>query len=271
MFSWFTRNRPLAVVEQKLVSLKDTIDESVSGLRHEHAYPERVFGRLFGRNSSFASLRSSVWKESIAFTVYHAVSCVGLEDIGRSFWAFSADFEELHRRIPSAHSRRTKGYLNGIRRATRKLGVAINVLHEQVRSERIRVVQSHGRYRREFVKIREAMAVFDGKGATNLNGDEVDYFCEWPGVDLEDPEQLERIAKLIPLDHVRNQEYELRCRLDKPGRPLMQARCLAFPSVEEVESFALSWDLPKKIFVAATKPTWRVAWVFERQNGGWYW
>ena len=51
----------------------------------------------------------------------------------------------------------------------------------------------------------------------------------------------------------------------------MQARCVEFPSVEEVESFALAWDQPKKIYAAAARPTWRIVWVFERESGAWYW
>lgn len=161
--------------------------------------------------------------------------------------------------------------LSAIHRETRKLGTAIKKLDERVRSQRVRVVQSHRGNMQEFVEIQAAVASFDQSAAEDLDGQEVDYFCTWPGIDLDDKGQVQKIAKLIVLNRNPRQKYELRFRLAKPGRPMMQARCEAFPSMEEVEAFALDWDVPKKIFVAALKPSWRIVWEFDLKNRGWYW
>ena len=267
----FSRNNPLRAVERSIAHLETSIDKCVSGLRRAHIEPDRILGNLIGQHRAFASLRSSVRKEVRAWTVFHAVSLVGLDRIESSFSDFVADLEEVHRRLPPTHPQRTNGLLNSVHRETRKLGTAINKLDEQVRTQRVRVVQSHRGNMQEFVKIRAAVASIDQKGAKELDGDEVDYFCEWPGVDLDVPEQLEKIAKLILLNRDRHQKFELRCRLAKPGRPLMRARCIEFPSLNEVQEFALAWEEPQKIYVAATRPTWRIVWVFERESGGWYW
>ena len=267
----FSRNNPLRTVERSIANLETSIDKCVSGLRREHIEPERILGNLIGQHRAFASLRSSVRKEVRAWTVFHAVSLVGFDDITSGFSYFAASFEEIIRKLPPDPSQRTLKLLGAVRQETRKLGTAITRLDNQVRSQRVEVVQRHRGNLQEFVKIRAAVASIDQKGAKELDGDEVDYFCEWPGVDLDDPEQLEKIANLILLNRDRHQKFELRCRLAKPGRPLMRARCIEFPSLNEVQEFALAWEEPQKIYVAATRPTWRIVWVFERESGGWYW
>ena len=77
----FSRNHPLSVTERMLRDLEDRIAKCVAGLRREHTDPERILGRLLGRRSGLASLRSSVRKESLAWSVYQAVSRVGIQGI----------------------------------------------------------------------------------------------------------------------------------------------------------------------------------------------
>lgn len=267
----FSRNNPLRTLERRTVSLKNSIDNVVSTLRREQIKPDRILLPLLGRDSAFASLWSSVRKEARAWPVYHAISLTGFDGISNSFSDFAADLESVNRKLSATNTQQTKGMLSAVHRDTRKLGTAIKRLDEDVRRQRVWVVQSHQGNIQEFVKIRAAVATIDKNAAKDLDGEEVDYFCDWPAVDLDDAEQVERIAKLIILNRDPHQQYELRCRIAKPGRPLMQGRCEAFPSVAEVEAFALYWNTPKKILVAAKKPSWRVVWVFELGNRGWYW
>ena len=77
----FSRNHPLSVTERMLRDLEDRIAKCVAGLRREHTDPQRILGRLLGRRSDLASLRSSVRKESLAWSVYQAVSRVGIQGI----------------------------------------------------------------------------------------------------------------------------------------------------------------------------------------------
>lgn len=267
----FSRNNPLAVIERRITALKRGIDDSASRLRREHIEPERILGPLIGRRAALASLWVSVRKEARAWPVYHVISLVGLDSIDSSFSAFVADLQSVHRKLPAAYTQRSNGPLGSVHRETKKLGTAIKKLDEQVRTQRVRVVQRHHGNMQGFVKIRAAVASFDERASRELDGSEVEYFCDWPGVDLDDVVQVGKIAKLILIDRDGNQEYELRCRLAKPGRPLMRSKSVGFPTPQDVEEFSLAWDGPEKIYVAAARPTWRIVWTFKRGSGSWYW
>ena len=131
-------------------------------------------------------------------------------------------------------------------------------------------MRQHTDYPEQFLKIRESLARTNPNAAKELRGLEVDSWCEWPGLDLIYPHQVDSIAKLVVLSQEENQSYELRCRSWVIGRRLKLMDWFPdFPTEEEVFICAELFKRPDKIYVAAIKPTWRIVWVFDRETVGW--
>jgi hypothetical protein len=75
------------------------------------------------------------------------------------------------------------------------------------------------------------------------------------------------MAKLILAIRVPEQEFELRYSSNLPGRPrLRMTHPTGFPTREEVALEAEAYKRPEKIYVVALRPTWRVVWVFDRDD-----
>jgi hypothetical protein len=157
------------------------------------------------------------------------------------------------------------------KRDVERLMEAINRLEVAVKSHRIRLVKWHTDFPEEFPKIRHAIAILDPKAAKNLRGMDIDRWCSLPGVDLEDQRQIISIAKVILANRVPDQSFELRVRSKAPGHPLLLVKRLynQFATEEDVFKYARLWGNPEKIFVTATKPSFRIVWVFDRERVGW--
>ena len=81
---------------------------------------------------------------------------------------------------------------------------------------------------------------------------------------------MNAVAKLILRDGEENQCYELRCPCSVPGRYMkFLRRFWEFPTVDDLHDCAQLFGSPEKIYLAATKPTWRTVWVFGREEEGW--
>ena len=114
------------------------------------------------------------------------------------------------------------------------------------------------------------MAWISPSAAEELKGEMVDPWCEWPGLDAEEPRQVESVAKLILTSRQPGQSYDLGCRSSTPGRPLKWIRrYYHFPTLDEVMRGAELLDSPEKLYISASKPTWRIIWTFDREPVGW--
>ena len=267
----FTGTHPLLVIQRRLGALIEIANKVAPRLCRERPSAGPVVAGVLGPRSNLAALRSRVRRESRALSAYGSVSRDGTFDIGDSLAAFANDLSRLDRDLSPADARWAKRIWSGVIREADKLSKAVIALAGQVASGRVRVVERHTRYPKQFDRVREALAAIKPEEAEILEGSDVDDFCEWPAFDPDDPVQVKRIARLILLDREAGREYRLCHQLDKPGRPLVQQRFLDFPSPDDVAEFAMAWDRPLRIYVAVTKPTWRRVWVFRREPQGWYW
>lgn len=274
MIRFLVKQHPLLEAQRQVRRLRESVEKLAAGLRRDHPQGHRILGDFWGRDSRLASLGSAIREEVDAWTRYGAVSIDGVNFISYCQAGFSRDLMELHRRLSSTGLEQAGDILGDIlgdvRRDAQKLGRVIATLDRQLEAGDFPVVGRHTRYPDEFTLIKGAMAGLDQDAAKELGGEEVDDWCEWPGFNREDPEHPKRIARLILLDRESGQEYRLRHRLELPGRPLMERRCDGFPTPEDLDEYARSWGCPLTIYAAAAKPTWRIAWTFRREPGGWY-
>ena len=145
----------------------------------------------------------------------------------------------------------------------------IKGLNESVSAGCIVAVGQHTDYLKRFLTVREAMGRLNPDAAKRLRGQEVDYWCEWPDLNLLDPREVESMAKLIMVAQ-EGQLFEIRCRAAVPARNLKLMNWnYDFPSEESLHDSVELFGRPDKILFAAIKPTLRIAWVFEGETEGW--
>jgi len=274
MFALFCRRHPFERVQSRLLRLTSKLEDVCRKLEDRDRLTDgnRVVSDLVGRRSSFRSLHQEIQMEASAWSHYKAISITGERAIrssfNRFFNRFTADLQRIDRVLCLADPSLARQLRRKLHPAVEKLGSAIGTLQQEVSSWRIMTVDRHGFYRKEFLKVREAMATLDKEAAKELTGREVDGYVEWPGFDPYNFQEVLRIAKLLLLAVVDEQVFELRIRSNAPGQPLpWVSRRLKFPEKEAVMEVVQLPEKPRKIYVAATKPTWRIVWVFDLDNG----
>ncbi len=226
---------------------------------------------LQSQESSFKELyftvraEVGVWKEDGEISEY------GMNQIHSLFNRFIKEFNTLTRVLESRNARLADKLIKQARRDVNRLKEAIKKLDLAVKSHQVRLVKRHTEFPEEFPKIRYAMAKLDPQAAQDLKGMDVDRWCSLPGVDLEDRKQIDTIAKVILAKRVPDQSFELRVRSKAPGQPLLLAKRLyyLFATEEDVFKIAHLWGNPDRIFVTASKPSFRIVWVFDRERVGW--
>ncbi len=268
MFALFCRRHPFERVQSRFLRLIPKVEDVCRKLEDRLTDGNRVVSDLAGRRSSFRGLHQEIQREASAWSHYKAISITGERAIRSSFNRFTADLQRIARVLCSADPSLARQLRRKLHPAVEKLGSAIGTLQQEVSSWRIMTVDRHGFYRKEFLKVREAMATLDKEAAKELTGREVDRYVEWPGFDADNFQEVLRIAKLLLLAAVDEQVFELRIRSNAPGKPLVWvSRRLKFPEQEAVMEVVQLPEKPRKIYVAATKPTWRIVWVFDLDNG----
>jgi len=272
MFSILMRRHPLEIALRRCQDLSQHVDRSqqLSGRRDRNAI--QLVNRLKPLRLSFNLLQRAIQEEVKARSVYGVTSRQGVDQISSGFSRFMAALRNLKRNIDSVIPSRmapplTKKMLQDLFRSAKRLDAAVQELSRAVRARRIKTVNTRGQYSEEFVKVREAMATLNPKVAENLTGADVDPWCDWPGLDPENRQQVLRIAKLILATRVPEQEFELRYSSNLPGRPrLRMTHPAGFPTRKDLAAEAEAYKRPQKIYVVALKPTWRVMWVFDRDD-----
>ena len=115
------------------------------------------------------------------------------------------------------------------------------------------------------------MFTLDEKAAEELTGPEVDSWANWPGIDIEIPHQVLRLAKLIRLSKVPDQVFGLSVQSNAPGHPLKHMTRLAkFPTEEDLRVLGRKMGGPVKVYVVASKPRWRKVWTFLPNEVSWW-
>ncbi len=115
------------------------------------------------------------------------------------------------------------------------------------------------------------MFILDKSAAEKLTGPEVDAWSPWPGMDIEYPAQVVRMAKLILLGKVPDQVFSLSVRSSAPEHPLkLMTRLNRFPTEYDLRALGCKMGGPVKIYVTVSKPSWRKVWTFEPDNVAWW-
>lgn len=223
--------------------------------------PESSLEELY----AIASAEAELWPEDEEISQY------GMNQIHSHFNRFIKDFNTLARALDSRDRRLAYKLMKQASRDGNRLKEAIKKLDVAVKSHQVRLVKRHTEFPEEFPMIRYAMAKIDPQAAHELKGMDVDQWCLLPGVDLEDQNQIDSIARVISANRVPGQSFELRVRSKAPGRPLLVMKRLyyRFAKEEDLFKYAPLWGNPDKIFVTAAKPSFRIVWVFDRERVGW--
>ena len=110
--------------------------------------------------------------------------------------------------------------------------------------------------------LRECVATMDNGLAGKLGVEELEYWASRdPLTDFENPRQIVRLARLLVLNNVPDQIWEIRCRSGPPVRRLQLVGTRdGLPSLEELWRIGRECNAQEMI-VAARKPSWRIAWV----------
>ena len=265
------RRHPIEHVHLKLRRLVAALNIVLPQLRG--AVGERSLANydLQGPESNYSHLRMAVSVDFKSWSGDGETSQIETDTIVAHLRRFEADLKRVHQRLANSDRKLADDLLQKVVPASDKLGRAIQNLKKAIGSGRIRVTRYHTDYPEEFFKIRQAMAKFNPKAAQQLKGMDVDRWCDWPGLALENPLQVNLIVKLVLANREEDQSYELRYRSKSAGRPLLLMKRFydRFPSEDQVIDYAGRWDSPDKIYVAVAKTTWRVVWIFDRETVGW--
>ena len=110
--------------------------------------------------------------------------------------------------------------------------------------------------------LRESVATMDKGLAEKLGVEELEYWASCgPFTDFENPQQVLQLARLLVLDQVPDQVWEVRCRTRTPVRRLQLVGFWGgLPSLEELRRIGRE-NKAREMIVAARKPSWRIAWV----------
>lgn len=261
----FRRRHPLDNVENKYLDTISAFNRFASKPGPHSGDPERYMKPLAG---CLSSIKFPIEREKSLSKIYGFLSLAGVDDINRRFQRFLSGLGEMEERLRSTDLQLANRLRRVIDRAL-KLHDAIIELGNNVRVGRVMAVPEHGSCPDEYLKLKEAISKVDRESAAELTAREVDRWSQWPGIDTGDPQQVRRLARLILLlKQEPVQTFEVRCRSRALGRPLLlMGYASGFPSEEEVQWFASSWKEPGAIYVAVTKPSWRIVWIF--QPGDW--
>ena len=267
----FGRRHPLEKVHAKMndlvVAWKALLAQSGVG----RGKRQPVTGPLAGSNFRFENLKHAVRSEVVAWSACGETSDPKTKTIVSSIAAFQAEKGRLHDHLATQDPKVAKNVLKDVKAATNHLASAIKELEDSVASRGIRVVRLHTACPKQFLRIRKVMAGINPKAAQQLIGTEVDSWCMWPGLRPDDDiSRVNAVAKLILVNWQENQCYELRCPSSVSGRYMkFLHRFWEFPTVDDLHDCTQRYERPEKIYVAATKPTWRTVWVFDREEEGW--
>ncbi|MDP2949458.1 MAG: hypothetical protein Q8P22_07960 [Chloroflexota bacterium] len=119
------------------------------------------------------------------------------------------------------------------------------------------------------LRLRETLAKLDKKAARGLRLEDLHSWCaRFPEVRWDDPEECRRVARVVLLDMVPGQLWEVRYRSTAPGRPLLLVRqSVSFPDEESLDDCDQACGSRSNYYVAATRPRWRIVWTFSRASG----
>ena len=262
MFRLGPKKGPLEDAWIKVQRLERCLSRLAGRLGGPETVPRRAVVSLIG--PSLLRLRSQIEEERRQRTRVGISSLKSADDILGTFYALEREIEALPGSVsPPLPARVMKEVLS----ASRKLGVTLK------RTQAVATRQRATELFREqhppaFRAVKRALSTLNKEAARSLTSREVGWWKDWPGFDPEKPKQVLKIAKMILESQVKDQGWELRYRSTVPGRPLENTLTYAmFPSVEEVERARHSLGDPKRLYVATTKPRWRLAWTFEFEEG----
>lgn len=228
--------------------------------------PDSVPGRsaVFFIGPSFFRLRSRIEEERMQRGRVGISSRESTDDILRRFYELQLAIEALPGPVsPPLPAKVMKEALS----ASRKLGATLERSRELAFKQGATKLLSE-QHTPAFRAVQRAMSTLDKKEGRALTPKEVDWWKDWPGFDPEDHKQVLKVAKMVLESRIKDQGWELRYRSPVPGRPLENTFTYAmFPSVEEIEHVRDSLGDPKRLYVATTKPRWRLAWTFEFKDG----
>ena len=88
----------------------------------------------------------------------------------------------------------------------------------------------------------------------------LEFYPEWK-LPLDDPKEIERLARLFYLEQIRGQSFEVLYRSEAIGGPLVSLYELSFfPSLKDIQNVPRDYGATRNLVIAAQKPTWRIAW-----------
>ena len=270
MFWLFSRRHPLDNVHSKFHGLVGPVKKLQQNGDRFGSDP-RVMALLEKLVLSPKHLYRSIREELDLWGVYGTISQEGTRHIRVAFHDLMTNLGNLDQRLAKAGRYRDRKSLKEVNRAAQPLGQAIVRLAKAVASGSVPVVRSYGSFPEAFMKVREAMSAVDQITAEKLTGPEVDSWRRWPGFNDENPREVRRIAKLIWLAKLPEQEFRFMVQSDALGKPLKFLKRLdGFPSERDLEIFSHSLGRgPGKIYVVVTQPSWRRIWVFTPDNSVW--
>ena len=263
------RRHPLMNVYRRMQNLNSTMAKTLAQLGTVLG-PRNLAINPFRVSDSSSKQLSTIIRQEVKFCSEDGeISQSALSQIIRLYKQVDRDLRHLDRELRDR--RLADKLLKKANRDSNRLGEAIEDLVRAGKSHQVRLVKGHTDFPEEFVMIRKAMERLDNRAAQDLRGMDVDRWCLLPGVDLEDLKQIDSIAKAILASRVSDQSFELRVRSKAPGHPLLLMKRLhyRFATEEDLFKYAQEWGNPDKIFVTASKPSFRIVWVFDRERVGW--
>lgn len=191
------------------------------------------------------------------------ISPLGASALSNSFESIMAEFRWLNSgqvlgdAFPSRHPlfKRAVEEVGRLKDEINRLTASANSTNDLVDREKDHLYEVPRR-------LRAAIRDLDKKAAKNVGLEELGQWCfNFPPIDWEDQQMVQRAAKVYLLNLIRFQVWEVRYRSDAPGRPLVLLTATSeFPDLELLTWCDATYGYQKEYQFAVRYPSWRLAW-----------
>ena len=191
------------------------------------------------------------------------ISPLGASALSNSFESIMAEFRWLNSgqllgdAFPSRHPlfKRAVEEVGRLKDEINRLTASANSTNDLVDREKDHLYEVPRR-------LRAAIRDLDKKAAKNVGLGELGQWCfNFPPIDWEDQQMVQRAAKVYLLNLIPFQVWEVRYRSEAPGRPLVLAIATSdFPDSELLSWCDTTYGIQKDYYFAAKQPSWRLVW-----------
>ena len=263
MFGIVGRRDPLSEVVKGTSRIEKAINDLASKFPRNSESPKSGARRLIPLQHNLNDMRRLINNLSQEREVSGTISSIGASSLSNSFESIMAELRWLNsgQLLGDAFPSRHPLFKTAVKEAGRlqselnRLAAKANWTNELVDREKDHLYEVPRR-------LGAAIRDLDKKAAKNVSLEELGQWCfNFPPIDWEDQQMVQRAAKVYLLNLIRFQVWEVRYRSEAPGRPLVLTIATSeFPDLELLTWCDATYGYQKEYQFAVRYPSWRLAW-----------